>query len=50
MHLMPWEKEKSPPPGKETKEMFLEEGAFNLVLISLGAKIGVMCMRQEEFI
>lgn len=50
MYLMPWEKEKSSPPGKETKEMFVEEGAFSLVLISLGTKIGVMYMRQEEFI
>lgn len=29
-----WEKEKSPPAGKETKEMFLEEVVFNLDLVS----------------
>lgn len=44
-----WEKEKSLPAGKETKEMFLEEVAFNLDLV-LGANIGIMHMRWEDFI
>lgn len=31
-----WEKEKSPPAGKETKEMSLGEVAFNLDLVPFG--------------
>ena len=41
--------EKSLPAGKETKEMFLEEVAFNLDLV-LGADIGIVRMKWKDFI
>lgn len=44
-----WEKEESPPAGKESKEMSLDEVAFHLDLVSF-RQTGMMPMWWEDFI